>query len=86
MRRVKDTVMNILGRTKLCEFRESYKVLETGKPHFWEVNDPGGRMIEAYDFPFTDVNDPSMILKISIDVTERKKADEKIQALANAVE
>lgn len=43
-------------------------------------------MIEAYDFPFTDVNDPSMILKISIDVTERKKADEKIQALANAVE
>jgi hypothetical protein len=75
-----------LGRTKPCEFRESYQVLETGQPHFWEVNDPDGRMIEAYDFPFTDVNGPPMILKISIDVTERKKADEKIQALANAVE
>jgi len=43
-------------------------------------------MIETYDFPFTDVNGSPMILKRSIDVTERKKADEKIQALANAVE
>jgi PAS domain S-box-containing protein len=68
-----------LGRTKPCEFCESYKVLETGQPHFWEINEPGGRTIEAYDFPFTDIDGSLMILKMEIDVTEKKKAEEKIR-------
>ena len=51
------------GFTKRCEFCESYKVLETGKPQHWESEDPDGRVIETYDHPFTDVDGSPMILK-----------------------
>ncbi len=74
------------GRTKPCEFCESYKVLETGKSHHWEFNSLDGRMIETYDFPFTDINGSPIIFKVAIDVTESKKAEEKIKNLANIVE
>jgi PAS domain S-box-containing protein len=64
------------GFTNQCEYCESYKVLATGKPHHWEYNDVDGRVIDTYDFPFTDVAGSSMILKMGIDVTENKKAQE----------
>jgi PAS domain S-box-containing protein len=67
------------GRTEPCEFCESYKVLETGQPHYWEVNFPDGSVIEAHDFPFTDVDGSPMILEMDIDVTESRKAEEKIR-------
>jgi len=67
------------GRKKPCDFCESYKVLETGQPHFWEVHGPDGSIIEAYDFPFTEIDDSPMILEMGIDITEQKKAEEKIR-------
>ena len=67
------------GRTKPCEFCESYTVFETGQPHYWEFNGPDGSIIEAYDFPFTDVDGSPMILEMDIDVTERKKAEEALR-------
>ena len=67
------------GRTKPCEFCESYKVLETGQPHFWEVHCPDGSIIEAYDFPFTDIDGSPIILEMDIDVTENKKAKEALR-------
>ena len=74
------------GLNKPCEFCESYKVLETGQPHHWEVNSPDGSVIDAYDFPFSDVDGSPMILEMDIDITERRKAEEKIKILANSVE
>ena len=74
------------GFTNQCEFCESYKVLATGKPHHWEYNGMDGRVIDTYDFPFTDVDGSSMILKMGIDITEHIKAEEKIRNLANIVE
>ena len=67
------------GLTKPCEFCESYKVLETGQPHHWEVTIPDGSVIDAYDFPFTDVDGSPMILEMDIDITERKKAEEALR-------
>ena len=67
------------GRTKPCEFCESYKVLETGQPHHWEVTGPDRSMIDAYDFPFTDVDGSPMILEMDIDITEQKKAEAKLK-------
>jgi PAS domain S-box-containing protein len=67
------------GLTKPCEFCESYKVLETGQPHHWEVNGPDGSVIEAYDFPFTDFDGSPLILEMDIDVTEHKKAKEALR-------
>jgi C4-dicarboxylate-specific signal transduction histidine kinase len=59
-----------------CEFCESYRVLETGEPHHWEVTIPGvGTVIDVYDFPFTDVDGSPMILEMDIDVTEQRAAE-----------
>ena len=67
------------GFTNQCEFCESYKVLETGKPHYWEYEGSEGRVIDTYDFPFTDIDGSPMILKMGIDVTERRKAEEALR-------
>ncbi len=67
------------GRTKPCEFCESHKVLETGQPHHFEVSGPDGSVFDAYNLPFTDIDGSPMILKMDIDVTEQKKAEEKLR-------
>ena len=67
------------GFTKPCEFCESHKVLETGQPHHWEVSGPDGSVYDAYNLPFTDVDGSPMILEMDIDVTEQKKAEERLQ-------
>jgi PAS domain S-box-containing protein len=63
------------GRTEPCEFCESYTVLKTGQPHHWEVTGPDGSVIDAYDFPFTDVDGSPMILEMDIDITDRRNAE-----------
>ena len=67
------------GRTRPCEFCEAYQVLETGQPHKWEVTIPDGSVLEVYNLPFTDVDGSPMILEMDIDITERKKAEEKLR-------
>ncbi|AKB51300.1 Sensory transduction histidine kinase [Methanosarcina barkeri str. Wiesmoor] len=54
-------------------------MLETGQSHQWEVTTPEGSVIDIYSFPFTDVDGSPMILKMDIDVTERKQAEEKLR-------
>jgi PAS domain S-box-containing protein len=67
------------GRTTPCEFCNSFKVLETGIPNNQEVTNTDGSVIEVYNLPFTDVDGSPMILKMKIDITERKKAEEKLR-------
>ncbi|HEY3362211.1 MAG TPA: MEDS domain-containing protein [Methanosarcina sp.] len=67
------------GFTQPCEFCESYKVLETGQPHNWEICAPDGSTIDVYNFPFTNVDGSFMILHMSIDITERRKAEEALR-------
>ncbi len=66
-------------RSEPCEFCETYNVLRTGQPHHWEVFGPDGSIIDAYDFPFTDVDGSPMILEMDIDITERKQMEEEIR-------
>jgi PAS domain S-box-containing protein len=67
------------GLSQPCEFCETYKVLETGQPHRWEVNSPDGSVIAAYDFPFTDVDGSPMILEMDIDITEQRRTEEALR-------
>ena len=62
-----------------CEFCEAYKVLETGTPHTWEVKFADGTVIDAHDFPITDADGTPMILKMDIDITERRRAEAELQ-------
>lgn len=74
------------GRTEPCDFCEAYNVLKTGKPHHWEVAGPNGSVIDAYDFPFTDVNGSPMILEMDIDITERKEMEDKLEEYSKHLE
>jgi len=69
------------GRTAPCDFCESYQVLKTGQPHQWEVTGPDGSRIEAHDFPFTDVDGSPLILEMDLDITEHRRAEEKVRDL-----
>jgi PAS domain S-box-containing protein len=67
------------GKSEPCDFCESYKVLETGKPHRWQVKGSDGSVIDAYDFPFTDIDGSKMILEMDIDITEQKRVEKQLK-------
>lgn len=67
------------GKSEPCAFCESYKVLETGRPHRWQVKGSDGSVIDAYDFPFTDVDGTKMILEMDIDITEQKRIEKQLK-------
>jgi PAS domain-containing protein len=60
------------GKKEPCEFCESFKPLETGKPHHWEVKGADGSVIAAYDYPFTDTDGTKMVLEMDLDITEQR--------------
>jgi signal transduction histidine kinase len=68
------------GRPEPCDFCESYNVLKTGQPHHWEVTGPDGSVIDAYDFPFTDVDGSPMILEMDIDITDWRRAEAELRS------
>lgn len=67
------------GRTSPCDFCESYTVLESGQPHHWEMLFEDGSLVDAYDFPFTDLDGSSLILKMDIDITARRHAETELK-------
>ncbi len=66
-----------------CPFCESFRVLETGKPHRWEVALPNGRIVEANDLPFPDADGTTMVLEMDRDVTEERHLEAALRE-ANA--
>lgn len=71
------------GRSEPCEFCESYRVLESGRPHHWEITTPRGTVISVNDLPFTDTDGTPMILEMDLDITESRRSE---QALRDAHE
>jgi PAS domain S-box-containing protein len=67
------------GRTEPCEFCESYTVLNTGQPHHWEMIFEDGSLIDAYDYPFTDLDGSSLVLQMGVDITERRRAENALE-------
>jgi two-component system sensor histidine kinase UhpB len=67
------------GRSEPCENCETFLPLETGQPNHREVVFPDSSLIEAYDFPFTDLDGSSLILEMGLDVTDRRRAEIELQ-------
>jgi PAS domain S-box-containing protein len=67
------------GRSTPCDFCESYTVLETNQAHHWEMILEDGSLIEAYNYPFTDLDGSSLILEMDIDITERRRAETELK-------
>jgi PAS domain S-box-containing protein len=69
----------IFGSETPCQFCESMQVIQTGRPHHWELAAPDGSVFDVHDFPFTDVDGSQMILEMDIDITHQKQAIETLQ-------
>jgi signal transduction histidine kinase len=67
------------GRKEPCEDCETFIPLKTGKPHHREVVFPDASLIDAYDFPFHDVDGSSAILEMGIDITDRRRAETELR-------
>jgi PAS domain S-box-containing protein len=63
------------GRSAPCEFCESFTVLETGRPHRWEVTTSNGTILSIADVPFTDASGTPMIVEMSLDITAARQAE-----------
>lgn len=66
---------HLFGQTEPCDICETYKVLQTQKPHHWEWLGPDGCNYDVHDFPFTDSDGSFAILEMGIDITEIKRAE-----------
>lgn len=66
------------GSTEPCKFCESLKPLKTGQPHHWQFTGLDGSVIDAYDFPFTDIDGSQLVLEMDIDITEQKHNEEEL--------
>ena len=62
-----------------CEFCETFRVLETKAAHDWEFTTPDGRRIHAFDSPLTDADGSELILKMDLDVTEQRGAEQALR-------
>ncbi len=63
------------GRTEPCEDCETFIPLVTGQPHQREVSFPDDTLMEAFDFPFMDLDGSSLILEMGNDITARRRAE-----------
>jgi len=67
------------GRKTPCWQCEPYRVLETASPLQKEYRDASGKIYEVHDSPFGEQDGSPLLLRVAIDVTERKKAEEALR-------
>ncbi len=70
----------LMGRQSPCEECQGMEVFHTGTPVAWEWTSPAGRYYQNYHYPFTDVDGSPLVLEMGIDITERKQAEEILEA------
>ena len=68
----------IHGRPTPCEECNLKEILATQKPVEWERSSPEGRTYHIYNYPFADIDGSPMILKLGIDITERKALEAQL--------
>ncbi|MHC1727817.1 MAG: ATP-binding protein [Syntrophobacteraceae bacterium] len=77
---------HLFGRKEPCETCETHKVLKSMAHSEWEWTGPDGRDYRVFDFPFTDTDGSSLILEMGIDITERNRAEAKLNAMVTRLE
>ncbi len=76
----------LFHRDEPCEDCKTSEVFETNAPRHWEWTGPDGRHYDVYDFPFTDVDGSPLVMKVGLDITERKQAEEQLRSLNETLE
>ena len=66
------------GRPTPCDECNLREILETQKPVEWERTSPEGRTYHVYNYPFADIDGSPMVLKLGMDITERKALEAQL--------
>ena len=74
------------GRTEPCDICETYSVLDSAQSHHWEVIYPDGSLVDAHEYPFTDLDGSSLILEIKVDITERRRTEIELNEYREGLE
>jgi signal transduction histidine kinase len=69
----------IHGRDTPCDLCATVSVLENREPREWETTYPDGKCYQLYDYPFVDVDGTQLVLQLGIDITERKRAEARLE-------
>lgn len=72
----------IHGKTSPCDSCKKRLVHETQKSNKWEYTSPDGTTFEIHDYPFVDIDGTSLVLELGINITERKRAEEKLKYMS----
>jgi signal transduction histidine kinase len=68
------------SREEPCEECRTQSVFETKRPQEWEWSDsPNGCVYQIFDYPFTDIDGSPLVLKLGVDITKRRQAEEALQ-------
>jgi PAS domain S-box-containing protein len=73
----------IRGRDKPCEPCPTKEVFGTKKTTKWQWQRENGDVYILYDNYLTDIDGSPMVLKMGIDITEQKHAEERIHSLTH---
>jgi len=76
----------IRGLDGPCPECPATTTFQTGKPTEYELNLPDGRVYQMYAYPFGDVDGSPLVLKMGIDITARKQAEEAIKEQSRILE
>jgi PAS domain S-box-containing protein len=67
-----------MGKSQPCEFCKSFEVLKTGQPFHWEVETANGVILDAYDYPFADIDGSPLVMEMDLDITEQRRAEREL--------
>lgn len=62
-----------------CEDCATQAVYQTGIPLEYEWKSPEGEIYQAFDYPFHDVDGTLLVLELMVDITERKRMEDKLR-------
>lgn len=65
------------GSKEPCRHCSTVKVFGSEGLHSREWTDPGGKTYQIYDYPFKQDNGAGMVLKLGVDISERKLMEEE---------
>lgn len=70
----------VFGKSEVCQYCGSLKVLDTGTPRKEEwLRSEGDRVYELIHYPFRDLDGSPLVLTLGIDITERKQMEEALR-------
>jgi signal transduction histidine kinase/HAMP domain-containing protein len=74
------------GRDKPCEECTVSRIFDTHSPQEREWTSPGGRSYIIYNHPFADIDGSPLVLKLGVDITKLKRAEEEARAQRETLE